>query len=102
MTHLQFAGDTILFSPPNVASILNLKRILDCFGLMSGLKINYKKSALFPINCNNVLITGINHKLSGMVAPLPTSYLGILLGANPRRSETWSPIINKIKRKLSG
>ena len=59
--------------PQNVESMLNLKRILDCSSLMSSLKINYGKSALFPINCNDILITGINHKLNCMVFSLPTS-----------------------------
>ena len=33
---------------------------------------------------------------------LPIRYLGILAGANPRREETWDPIIDKIKKKLNG
>ena len=32
---------------------------------------------------------------------LPMKYLGIPLGANPKRVETWKPIINRIERKLS-
>ena len=36
------------------------------------------------------------------VADLPIKYLGIPLGANPRRKETWKPIIEKIEKKLSG
>lgn len=37
-----------------------------------------------------------------MVSSLPTTYLGIPLGANPRKVDTWNPIINRIKKKLSG
>ena len=29
-------------------------------------------------------------------------YFGIPLGANPKRVETWQPIIDKIRKKLSG
>ena len=36
------------------------------------------------------------------VLSLPITYLGIPLGANPRRVETWNPIIEKIRKKLSG
>ena len=36
-----------------------------------------------------------------MLSP-PFRYLGILAGANPRREETWDPIIDKIKKKLNG
>ena len=102
LSHLQFADDTLLLLTPAKESILNLKRILDCFGLISRLKINYNKSALFPVNCNDGIIASLNHKLKCMVSSLPTSYLGIPLGANPQRIETWKPIINKIKKKLNG
>ena len=32
---------------------------------------------------------------------IPYKYLAITVGGNPRRSEFWSPIINKIKSRLS-
>jgi len=31
----------------------------------------------------------------------PFKYLGITVGGNPRRSEFWSPIVDKIKSRLS-
>ena len=41
-------------------------------------------------------------ELKCSVLSLPVRYLGIPLGANPKRVETWQPIISKIKKKLSG
>lgn len=35
-------------------------------------------------------------------ASLPITYLGIPLGANPRKITTWRPIIEKVEKKLSG
>ena len=32
---------------------------------------------------------------------MPFSYLGILIGANPRRTEIWDPIIRKCETKLT-
>ena len=40
ITHLQYADDTLLFSSSNREEILTLKRILRCFELVPGLKIN--------------------------------------------------------------
>lgn len=31
---------------------------------------------------------------------IPFTYLGILMGANPRRLETWKPIIEKHRNRL--
>ncbi|XP_057734033.1 uncharacterized mitochondrial protein AtMg01250-like [Arachis stenosperma] len=52
LSHLQFADDTILFCPPEDDTIKNYKRLLRCFELMLGLSINFDKSSLIPINCD--------------------------------------------------
>lgn len=44
LTHLQYGDDTIIFLNEDVGSILTMKRILQCFQLLSGLKINFHKS----------------------------------------------------------
>ncbi|KAK2644345.1 hypothetical protein Ddye_019540 [Dipteronia dyeriana] len=44
ITHLQFVNDTILFIDANAESVLNMRRILRCFEIRSGLKINFHKS----------------------------------------------------------
>ena len=43
LTHLQFADNTILFCLDKVKTVNNYKRIMDCFGIMVGLSINYDK-----------------------------------------------------------
>ena len=45
--------NTLLFCPAKESVLINYKRILDCFGLMSGLKISYEKLALIPFSCTN-------------------------------------------------
>ncbi|XP_015935098.1 uncharacterized mitochondrial protein AtMg01250-like [Arachis duranensis] len=52
LSHLQFADDTILFCPLEEETIKNYRRLLRCFELMSGLSINFDKSSLIPINCD--------------------------------------------------
>jgi hypothetical protein len=51
--NLQYADDSILFLENDVAYARNLKYILTCFELMSGMRINYNKSELVPINIDN-------------------------------------------------
>lgn len=41
ISHLQFADDTLIFCPAKRKFVTNLRRILDCFQLLSGLKINF-------------------------------------------------------------
>ena len=47
LSHLQFANDTILFYPAKSKVLLNYRRLLDCFGLMSDLKLTMKNQLLF-------------------------------------------------------
>lgn len=49
-THLQYADDVLLFSGDSLEGLLNLKHMLRCFALLTGLKINFYKSALIGIN----------------------------------------------------
>jgi hypothetical protein len=47
---LQYADDTIIFVDKEEESGRNLKWILTCFEMMSGMRINYNKSEIVPIN----------------------------------------------------
>ena len=50
VSHLQYADDTIIFCEAQVDQLLNVKRVLRCFQVISGLKINFFKSSLFGFN----------------------------------------------------
>lgn len=43
ITHLEFVDNTLIFLPRDDNVKLNFKRMFDCFGIMTGLTINYRK-----------------------------------------------------------
>jgi len=43
---LQYADDTLFFCEANVKSVFNIKVILHCFELSSGLRVNFGKSRI--------------------------------------------------------
>ena len=43
VSHLQYAEDIIIFCEPVMDQLLNVKRVLRCFQVMYGLKINFQK-----------------------------------------------------------
>ncbi|XP_057739799.1 uncharacterized protein LOC130956860 [Arachis stenosperma] len=81
--HFQFADNTILFCPPEEEIVKNYRRILRCFELMSGLSVNFDKSSLIPVNCDDQWVQRMCSVLDCKEASLPVKYLGISLGANP-------------------
>jgi len=48
---LQFADDNLFFCEANIKSMFNLKVILYCFELASGLKVNFSKCRLGGVDC---------------------------------------------------
>lgn len=47
VSHLQFADDTIVLLNGSLKSVSGVKRVLQCFQLLSSLKINFQKSKLY-------------------------------------------------------
>ena len=65
-----------------------IKVMLRSFELVSGLKINFAKSRFGAIGATEQWILNAATYLNCRVLSVPFSYLGIPIGANPRRSET--------------
>jgi hypothetical protein len=47
---MQYANDTLLFLQNSLTSAINLKWILSCFEHISGMRINFHKCDLVPVN----------------------------------------------------
>ncbi|GJX30644.1 putative RNA-directed DNA polymerase [Tanacetum coccineum] len=54
ISHLQFADDALIMGEWSRSNAKNLSRILTCFHLASGLKVNFNKSKLYGIGTSNV------------------------------------------------
>lgn len=81
-SHLKFINYTIVSLKPDFKYITNIKRILQCFQLLSGLKINFNKSSLFSWDASQV--QDWVDILGCQVGSLPIKYLGANR-TNPRR-----------------
>ncbi|KAK3220870.1 hypothetical protein Dsin_014840 [Dipteronia sinensis] len=83
ITHLQFAYDTILFLQPKVEYVINARRILRCFELASGLRINFHKSCMVEVGIRGVTAINCAGILRCAKDALSISYLGLPLGGRP-------------------
>ncbi|PNY11765.1 ribonuclease H [Trifolium pratense] len=98
---LQFADDTILMGEGTLDNLRTIKVLLRSFELMSGLKINFVKSKLYGFHVDGRFLEAGSTFLSCRSDVIPFRFLGIPVGANPRRKETWKPVVEAMARRLS-
>ncbi|XP_073260583.1 uncharacterized protein [Populus alba] len=99
--HLQFADDTLLFLPNDLQCLLNTKRMLCWFSLCSRLNVNFHKSSLVGVGVDGIYAEGISGVLRSRCDTFPIKYLGLPLGANPKRISTWKPVLYQIRGRLN-
>ncbi|KAL9671136.1 hypothetical protein QQ045_008702 [Rhodiola kirilowii] len=101
LTHLQFANDTVLFYRPVMEEVWIIRHLLRTFAVSSGLEINFKKSRCVGVGLEDVEVKKFADVLGCPMGRLPMNYLGMQVGANRGRLNTWSPILQKFKLKLA-
>lgn len=89
---------TILFCEAGKEEVSNIKRVLRCFELISGLKINSHKSQVCGVGVPEENLNSFVALLNCKSLPLPMKYLGLPLGANPNRKATWKPVLDKVRK----
>ena len=99
---LQYADDTILFLNPKPKYVRNLKWLLACFENLSGLKINYDKCEVVPINMNEDDAKLLSQIFCCKLGDLPLKYLGVPLHYLKLRREDIQYIIDKIIKRICG
>ena len=87
ISHLQFVDDAFDLLSSKKQVLINYRRLLDCFSIMTCLNINYSKYALIPLGCEEGLVDEIGRELRCFVVALLITYLGIPFGENPRKEK---------------
>jgi hypothetical protein len=99
---MQYADDTLLFLENNLSSAINLKWILACFEQMSGMRINFHKCDLVPINVDDNDAQFIAQSLSYKLGEFPMQYLGVSLHHSKLRREDLQLVVDKILKRAAG
>ena len=100
ISHLLFACDTLVFCEASQDQMTYLSRLLMWFEACSGLRINLEKSELISMdrvyNIKNLAL-----ELGCKVAGLPSSYLGLPLGAPFKSIAVWDGVEERFRKRLA-
>lgn len=99
---LQFAGDMLLFFDGSSRSAAVIKLILDAFSDSSGLRINYQKSTIIPINLHNEQASSLAAFFDCSTHCFPINYLGLPLSPKKLCKADYLPLIEKLDNRLAG
>jgi hypothetical protein len=101
--NLQYADDTLLLLDKDEAHARNLKCILTCFEMISGMRMNFHKSELVSINMEQESEVQIYAEIFGCpVGGFPIKYLGIPLHYQKLRRDDLQPLVDKIIKRIAG
>jgi hypothetical protein len=98
---IQYADDTIMIMKASQRELFCLKGILEAYAQATGLRVNYAKSCLVPLNLSNekaeLLVGVFRCKTQGM----HFIYLGLPMGITKPRVEHYAPLMNRVERQLT-
>jgi hypothetical protein len=100
ITHIQYAGDTVIMVDGSIKSITTLKLILYCFEWLSGLKINFHKSEVFAFRVSQIEKEEMANSLNCVLGELPMKYLGIPVSDKHLNINAFTPITQKMLKRL--
>ena len=95
-----YAEDVILFGHPTSEEVLAVKEILQLFGRVSGLQVNFQKSTATMILCDTDEAGPIVEHLGCPIVELPNTYLGIPLTFRRPTAAQLQPVVDKAACKL--
>lgn len=78
-----------------------LKALLQTFGDSTGLRVNYGKSFMVPINTSTEKLQHLARTFNCEIGSLPFTYLGLPLSLTKPRIIDFSPLISKCERRLA-
>ncbi|RVW74330.1 LINE-1 retrotransposable element ORF2 protein [Vitis vinifera] len=100
VTHLLFADDTLVFCDDSQEQLAFLSWLLMWFEAISGLRINLNKSEILPVGrVENAKLLAA--ELGYKVGSLPSTYLGLPLGASHKSVKVWEGVEERMRKKLA-
>jgi hypothetical protein len=98
---IQYADDTLIVLEASVSQLFFLKGILQSFSDSTGLRVNYSKSMMVPINLSNEKLVYLARTFGCQTGSFPFTYLGLPMGLTKPKVDDFLPLISKCEKRLS-
>jgi hypothetical protein len=92
---------SLIFLEHNYIAASHLKWLLVCFERLSGMKINYHKNDLTPINLDGEEGQNYSRIFCCNVGTFPFKYIGVPLHYEMLSKEDIHPLVDKIVKKIA-
>ncbi|KAK1321143.1 hypothetical protein QJS10_CPA03g01111 [Acorus calamus] len=102
LSHVQYADDTIILSEADEYFIRGIHLICRVFSLLSGLQINFEKSAMLGINVGRQELDAYADIFQCQVQEFPVRHLGLPLHLSNFLKAEWAPMIERFEKRLEG
>jgi hypothetical protein len=98
---IQYADDTIILLKASQKELLCLKALLETFAQSTGLRVNFAKTGMVPINLSPEKTKIMAGVFGCKVQSMPFTYLGLPMGSTKPRVEHYAPLMNRAERQLT-
>jgi hypothetical protein len=98
---IQYADDTIIALPADLEQLNVFKDILNQYAAFTGLKINFHKSSMIPINLSDEEASFLAEEFNCQLGSMPFTYLGLPMGTTKPSIKDLSPLTDRVERRLS-
>jgi hypothetical protein len=98
---IQYADDTIVLMKVDQRQLLCLKAILETFAQSTGLRVNFSKSGMVPLNMSQEKADIMTCVFGCKLQEMTFTYLGLPMGTTRPRVEHYEPVMNRMERQLS-
>ncbi len=98
---MQYVDGTLIVLPAVDSQLIALKEMLEVSAVSTGLKVNFSKSSMIPLNMSEVEGSRIASLLVCSVGSLPFTYLGLSMGTSRPTISELMPVVDRIERRLS-
>nr|GEV38254.1 RNA-directed DNA polymerase, eukaryota, reverse transcriptase zinc-binding domain protein [Tanacetum cinerariifolium] len=101
LSHMFYADDAVFVGQWSEGNIKSLVHVLETFNLISGLKINMRKSKIMGVHVNSNKVNMAAQQLGCLVLKAPFIYLGSMVGGIMSKTNAWNDVVDKVRNRLS-